>query len=79
MAKVSGSASLTIRIGLGHKKQFTQYDHASPFYAMTIEKEVDDTYSDEALADMSERLSEICRERVEKKIQNDVKDLQSKE
>lgn len=79
MAKVSGTASLTIKVGLGHKKQFTQYDSASPFYSMTLEKEVPEGLSEETMADISERLTEICRERVEKKIQNDLKDLQGRD
>lgn len=80
MAKVSGTASLGVRIGLAHKKQFGSHDGATPFYAMTIEREgLSDNLSDEELADKAEDLMAICRKRVEKKINPDIADLQKPE
>lgn len=77
MAKVSAAASLGIKINLEHKKAFNRGDYANPFYSMSIEREVDSTLTDEELADKAEELAQICRERVERRINKDIQDLQN--
>lgn len=75
MAKVSGSASLGIKMNLEHKKGFNRGDYANPFYSMTIEREVSNDLTDEELANKCEELAQIARVRVEKRINADIKDL----
>lgn len=74
MARISGTSSLGIKKTLGHKKGFTQYDSVSPHYSMTIDREVSNDLSDEELAEKAQELVDICRARVETKIQNDLKE-----
>lgn len=79
MAKVSGTASLGMRVGLGHKKGFTSYDSASPFHSITIERELDESLTDEQLVEKAEELNVMARKLVEKKINEDIRDLQKDE
>lgn len=75
MARVSGTASLGMKISLGHKKGYDKYDNASPHHSITIEREVSNDLSDEELAEKADELNSICRKLVEKKINADIKDL----
>lgn len=73
-AKVSGTASLGIKKSLGHKKGFTQYDNVSPQFSMTIQREVSGDLTDEQLLEKAEELTDLCRERIEKKISDELKE-----
>lgn len=79
MAKVSGTASLGMKIGLGHKKGFSTYDNASPFHAITIERELDESLTDEELVEKADELNKLARKLVEKKINDDIKDIQKQD
>lgn len=76
MARVAATASLGLKVGLGHKKAFTQYDSASPHHSVTIERQVDDSLSDEQLAEKAEELNKLARELVEKKVNKDLVEIQ---
>lgn len=75
MSKVSATASLGIKKGLGHKKGFNQYDNASPHHSITIERQYDDNLTDEELVEKADQLHAKARALVEKKIQADMKDI----
>lgn len=76
MARVAGTASLGMKVSLGHKKAFTQYDSASPHHSITIERTVDDSLTDDELAEKASELNVMARKLVEKKINDDLKDIQ---
>lgn len=72
-SRVSGTASLGMKISLGNKKGFTQYDHAAPHYSITFERTYEDSLSDDELVLQGDHLSKLARTLVEKKINEDVK------
>lgn len=76
MAKVTGSASLGMKLGLGHKKSHDKYDNANPHHSVTIERTYPDDLTDEQLIEKAESLHKLCRNLVEKKMQSDIKDAQ---
>lgn len=76
MAKVSGTASIGARVGVGHKKGFHSHDSVNPFFSMSFDREVSNDLSDEELADKAEEIISICRKRVETKMRTDIEDLQ---
>lgn len=76
MAKISGTASLGIKKSLGHKKGWTQYDNSSPHYSMTIEREgLSDDLTNEELLEKAAELQDLCQKQVEKKISDDLKEI----
>lgn len=78
MAKISATASLGMKVSLANKAGFGQYDNASPHHSITIEREVADDLRDIDLVDKAEELHKLARALVEKKINTDLKELQSK-
>lgn len=79
MARVSGTASLGLRVGLGHKEGYTQYDSTSPHHSITIEREVSDDLTDEELVVKATELNGLARSVVEREINKDLKDALSKD
>lgn len=79
MARVAATASLGMKVSLGNKKGFSAYDNASPHHSITIERSVSDELSDEELVSLADRLHAQARKLVEKKINDDIKDLQKPE
>lgn len=77
MSRVSSTASLGMKVSLGIKKGYSQYDNASPHHSITIEKTVDDSFTDEQLVAEAEKLHGLARKLVEAKINDDLKDLRS--
>lgn len=75
MPRVSATASLGMKISLGHKKDFTQYDNASPHHSFTIERDLEGEYTDEQLGEKAAELHGIARKLVEAKINADIKEL----
>lgn len=76
MARVSGTASLGMKMSLKHKKGYDKYDNASPHYSITIEREgLSDDLSDEELGEKAAELATMARQRVEKKISAEIKEL----
>lgn len=51
MARVSATASLGVRKGLGGKVGWGSHDAASPHHSLTIEREVDNDLSDDQLVE----------------------------
>lgn len=76
MARVSATASLGMKVSLGHKKAFTQYDNASPHHSFTIERAVADDLDDELLAAKAAECHDIARKLVEKKLNEDLSEIQ---
>lgn len=76
MARISGTASLGMKVSVAHKKAFEKFDNASPHHSITIERTVDESLSDEELAEKASELNDIARKIVERKINVDLKDLQ---
>lgn len=72
MARVSATASLGLRIGLGGKKGFHSHDAASPHHSFTIERELSDDLSDEELAAKAQELHRIAEKKVTDKMNEEV-------
>jgi hypothetical protein len=64
-----------MKVSLGSKKGYNQYDNASPHHSITIEKNVDDELSDEELVAEADKLHLLARKLVETKISADLKEL----
>lgn len=79
MATVSATASLGMKISLKNKPGFTTYDNASPHHSISIERSVDDSLSDEQLVEKAAELHTMARKLVEKKINEDIRELQNPE
>ncbi len=77
MARVSSTASLGLKLGLGHKKGYTQYDSASPHHSVTIEREVDETLTNDELVEKADEINDLARKLVEKKMNKDAKEIQA--
>lgn len=75
MARASATASLGMKISLEGKPGFGRYDNASPHHSITIDREFDNDLSDEELLEKAEELHTLARKLVEKKINEDVKEL----
>lgn len=75
MARVAATASLGMKIGLGGKQGFTQYDSASPHHSITIERNLPEELTDEQLVERADELHKLGRKLVEKKINEDIKEV----
>lgn len=75
MAKVSATASVGIRVGLGGKKGFTSYDSISPHHSFSIERELSESLSDEELAEKQEELYRICEAKVTTKMNAELRKI----
>lgn len=77
MSRVSSTASLGMKVSLRHKQGFDYSDTASPHHSITIERNVADNLSDEELVAEADKCHKLARKLVEKKINEDLKDLRS--
>lgn len=77
MARVSATASLGMKLGLGHKPGHTTYDNASPHHSFTVEREYDESLTDEELAEKASGLHKLARKLVEDRIQADIKEIRA--
>lgn len=75
MTKVSATASLGMKVSLGGKKGFSNYDNASPHHSISIERTVSDDLSDAEMVQKAEECHKLARALVEKKINEDLKEL----
>lgn len=79
MARVSATASLSARVGTGHKKDWGSHDGVTPNHSITLERgNLSDELSDEDLADKAKELHTLARGIVEKLINEDIRDLRAK-
>lgn len=79
MARVSATASLSARVGTGHKKDWGSHDGVTPNHSITLERELSDDLSDEVLLERARTLHALARGEVEKLINADIKDLRKKD
>lgn len=77
MARVSATSSLGVKVSLGNKKGFSQYDNASPHHSITIERSLPDELTNDELVEKAEELHGLARKLVEKKVNEDIKEAQS--
>lgn len=75
-AEVTAAASLSMRIGVGHKKGFGSHDGITPYHEVRIKRTVSDDLTDEEMVEKAEEIHKLCRKLVEKKIADDRADLQ---
>lgn len=75
MARVAATASLGMKISLEGKQGFTRYDNASPHHSITIERNLSDDLTDEELVEKVDGLHKLARQLVEKKINDDIKEI----
>ena len=76
MAKVSATSSLGMKVSIAHKKAFEKYDNASPHHSVTLERNVDESLTDEEMIEIADRLHKTAQDMVEKKINEDLKEIQ---
>lgn len=79
MAKVSATASMGIRIGVGHKKGFGSHDAVSPHHSITIERQVDDELTDEQIMYRGMQLHGQAEARVNKLISEELRKVREME
>lgn len=75
MARISATASLGLRVGLGGKQKFQSHDAASPHHSLTIEREVSDAHTDEELLEKAEKLHSQCEARVNQYMDTELKKI----
>lgn len=75
-SRVAATASLGMKVSLGHKKGFGTYDNASPHHSITIERSFEADLTDEQLVAKADECHQLARKLVEKKINDDLKELQ---
>ena len=68
MAKITASASMGVKL-----KFFSEYENINPHFSVSIERNVPDDWTDTQCADYAAELLTTARERVETKIEADIK------
>jgi len=75
MAEVAATASLSARVGVGHKKGWGSHDGITPHHSITLKREVPETLTDDELVHRAEELWNLARKLCEQKTQKDIQEL----
>lgn len=75
MPEVTATASLSARVGVGHKKGWGSHDGITPHHSITLKRELPNHTSDEGLIAEADKLWNLARKLCEEKMQLDVKEL----
>lgn len=73
MAKVSVTAALNTKL-----KYFSDFENINPHCSITIERDVDNEWSDQKILDYGNELYDKIRKVVEAKIESDIKSAKGK-
>ena len=68
MAEVTASASMGVKL-----KFFSEFENVNPHFSLSIKRDVPDDWTDEQIAVYGEELMGVARERVQAKINSDIK------
>lgn len=73
--EVSATASLSARVGVGHKKGWGSHDGVTPHHSITIKREIPSSYTDEQAVQEADKLWHLARKLAEAKMSEDIVDL----